>query len=201
VCESEWATLADQVKHESAAARWVSFSGSLPPESRTESFANIVRDLIVLGKEVWVDTSGSALESVLAVQGVNLKINGDEAGLAVSGEAAQTVDQAVAVARRLRRQGVGQVVITLGSLGAVMSSGSELLHAQPPSLKIVSAVGSGDAFLGGLLQATSQNRSARESLGWGVAAGAANALSVSGGQIALTDFNHLLSKVSYSNLG
>ena len=67
-------------------------------------------------------------------------------------------------------------------------------HARPPALKTVSTVGSGDAFLAGLVVALAEGATEPESLRRAVAAGAANARSIGGGRFDLDEFNAILSQ-------
>jgi fructose-1-phosphate kinase PfkB-like protein len=68
-------------------------------------------------------------------------------------------------------------------------------HAQGPDVQVVSTVGSGDAFLGGLASALDSGRDYSEALCEAVAAGTANALSAGGGQFALEDFEQIRKQV------
>jgi fructose-1-phosphate kinase PfkB-like protein len=64
--------------------------------------------------------------------------------------------------------------------------------AAPPSIRVISTVGSGDSFLAGLLVALERGAAAAEALCYAVAAGAANAQSLGGAHFALEDFKHVL---------
>jgi len=70
--------------------------------------------------------------------------------------------------------------------------------AQPPQLKIVSSVGSGDAFLGGLLFALENGASSETALQKAVAAGAANTLEFGGGTFSLPSFEEILQNTKIS---
>ncbi len=100
----------------------------------------------------------------------------------------------------LYRRGVNRVVITLGKLGAVMMSAEGLWQARPPAIKVVSAVGSGDSFLGGLVTALARNLPTPEALQWAVATGAANALAVGGGKIRQRDVEALYAQTRTTHL-
>jgi 1-phosphofructokinase family hexose kinase len=197
----DWPRLMAAVLRESEEKDIVCASGSLPPGSPPELFAELLTPLARAGKQVWVDTGGSALKAAIGVGGINVKVNGDEAGAVLNGEPATTVNLAVAAARELNRRGAGNVVITLGSLGAVMASGSESFHAQPPTIEVTSAVGSGDSFLGGLMNGLAGGATMVEALKAGTAAGAANALAVGGGRFAVEDFNRILAATTCSRWG
>lgn len=172
-------------------AEAVCLSGSLPPGSPLDSFVALTRDLCSAGQAVWVDTSGPALSRVLEM-GANIKVNGAEAG-AVLGMAVSSMDEALMAANQMRQRGAQSVAITLGALGAVLVTREGEWFAPTPAVKTVSAVGSGDCFLGGLVVALTADRSPHEALRWAVAAGAANAISVGGGRFTRMEFEDVLS--------
>jgi len=60
---------------------------------------------------------------------------------------------------------------------------------------VVSTVGSGDSFLGGLLSALDAGKDWPEALRDAVAAGTANALSAGGGKFALQEFQDIRKQV------
>lgn len=72
--------------------------------------------------------------------------------------------QAAAAAAAIRRMGVKNVLITLGSQGvyAVWQGGEELLP--PPAVKAVDTTGAGDAFNGAFAVALAENRPVPEAL-------------------------------------
>ncbi len=87
-------------------------------------------------------------------------------GLPVEDEA-----QAHAAAARLLELGVGAVILTLGSRGALLTTaeGSHLVPAFP--VTPVDTTAAGDAFLGGLAVALGEGKSLIEAMRWGNATG------------------------------
>jgi 1-phosphofructokinase family hexose kinase len=169
----------------------VCICGSLPPGTPPHAPADLVEALLATGVPVWLDTSGPALAHALDAQPTGLNINNEEAG-ALLGQRLTYLDDVHHAARTLRRRGIDHVVITLGARGAVLHSPQGEYHLRPPMVQAVSAVGSGDAFLGGLLVALSRGLPDPTVLAWGVAAGAANTLMPGGGLFARADFDDLL---------
>jgi 1-phosphofructokinase len=64
-----------------------------------------------------------------------------------------TVADAIDAARQLRRLGVGEVLVSLGPVGALLLSGERVLHAESAGTRVRSTVGAGDALLAGYLAA------------------------------------------------
>ncbi len=168
-------------------AHLVCISGSLPPGFSAETFGILLDGLAQRGKSVWVDTSGQALKAALGVRGVNLKVNAAELG-EVLGAAISSVKQAARAGAGLIGQGISTVAVTHGKQGAVLVSGGGVWVAQPPKIELVSSVGSGDAFLGGMAFALDAGFPPEVALRYGVAAGAANALHFGGGIVMQSEF-------------
>ena len=62
-------------------------------------------------------------------------------------------------------------------------------------MRVVSTVGSGDSFLGGLVSALDAGKDWPEALGNAIAAGTANALSAGGGRFARKEFEEIRGQV------
>ncbi len=182
--------LIGDVWEQAAQVNLVSVSGSLPPGFSLERYQTMLTGLVERGKSVWADTSGEALKTALTVHGICIKVNAAELGGAL-GMKISNAEQAAKAMHQLRERGISQAVITLGKDGAVFSSDVRVWVAQPPQLEIVSSVGSGDAFLGGLLFALENGASSEIALQKAVAAGAANALEFGGGTFSLASFEEI----------
>jgi 1-phosphofructokinase family hexose kinase len=192
---ADWERLANDVHREIAAAQTIGFSGSLPPGSLQEAFAQLLHKLCAVGKSVWVDISGATLSTALSVPGVNIKVNASEAE-AVLQQSIPTIGDAIQAAHTLRARGVQRVAITLGGAGAVLVTSAGEWHVAAPPIHAVSAVGSGDSFLAGLMLGLENGLSPLEALRWAVAAGAANALSAGGGQFTSDEFQAILARIT-----
>jgi 1-phosphofructokinase family hexose kinase len=191
--------LVSDVWEKSTEANQVCVSGSLPPGFSMDQFKTMLVGLVVREKPVWVDTSGHALQAALGVQGVNIKVNAAELGEVLNVKITDA-GQAVGLARELCQSGIKQAVVTLGGQGAVLVSASGAWAVRPPEIQIVSSVGSGDAFLGGLALAFSKGFPPDAALCHAVAAGAANALCAGGGVLSLADFERLRAELVVSKL-
>lgn len=191
VAPADWLRLTAQVARAASDAAAVCLSGSLPPGSVPGDYGALVRTLRVAGRPIWIDTSGAALAAAIEAGGASIKVNADEAA-ALVGAPLGRPDTALAAARELQRRTGAAVVLTLGGAGAVLANEQGSWHAQPPAIRVVSSVGSGDAFLAALVVALVRGQAAPAALCQAVAAGAANALSVGGGQIDTAIYQQLL---------
>lgn len=167
VDESVWQELVDRVRGSAAAASWVVVSGSLPPGVPANGYAEV-------GEGTSLAVDGTKLGGA---QPTLVKVNAAEAAQ-MTGEPVDTPEDALAAAVELRRRSGGEgraAVVTLGRAGAVLidtdgRAWEGLLDASGPY-----AVGSGDAFLAGLVLALEGGASWPDALRAALGAGAANA--------------------------
>jgi 1-phosphofructokinase len=161
----------------------VVLSGSLPPATPLDWYADLVRSLRDTGARVAVDTSEAAL---LALLGAGpdaapylLKPNSEELAQ-VAGVPEQDVladpEVALAAVRTLHDRGVAEVLLTLGADGALLSTADGgLWSAIPPRIAVRSTVGAGDCSLAGYLLADVAGAGPADRLRTAVAYGAASA--------------------------
>jgi 1-phosphofructokinase len=158
------------VKNAVQSADWLVASGSLPPGTPAGVYADLVRSLADSGTSVAVDTSGLALEAVLAAGPTLIKPNREELA-EVTGQALLTIDDVVEAASRLRDRGAGSVLASLGADGAVLVDDDGAIHGRTPAVPPLSSVGAGDAMLAGFLAGGGKGADALiEGLAWGAAA-------------------------------
>jgi ribokinase len=91
---------------------------------------------------------------------------------------------ALAAAATLRDWGAGSVVVTLGSEGCLVATGTGVATIAAPAVRAVDTVGAGDAFNGALAVALAEGRPVVEAATWACAAGAL-AVTRTGAQTAL----------------
>jgi 1-phosphofructokinase len=153
-----------------ASADWLVVSGSLPPGTPPEVYADLVRALAGSGIRVAVDTSGPALEAAVAAGPGLVKPNRDELA-EVTGVRLVTIADVVEAACRLRDRGARAVLASLGGDGAVLVDDDGAIHGQTPVVSPLSSVGAGDAMLAGFLAGGGVGAKALTvGLAWGAAA-------------------------------
>ncbi len=138
--EATRTALAALLHRHAEGARWVALSGSLPPGTPLDWYADLVRALRDTGARIAVDTSEAPLLALLAA-GPDaapdlLKPNAEElAQLTGVPEEALTADReaAVAAVATLHERGVAEVLLTLGGDGALLSrADGGVWSAAPP---------------------------------------------------------------------
>lgn len=178
------AAVEDRLINRSQADDWVVLSGSLPPGVDPSWYGVLTARLKTAGRRVAVDTSGAALSATLADADHLpdlLKPNAEELA-SLTGDDGATLEAdpvaASAAAARLVDNGVGAVLLTLGSQGAVLITTGGVWRATPPPITLRSTVGAGDASLAGYLLADLRGLDApgrlREAVAYGAAAASLN---------------------------
>ncbi|KZF05511.1 1-phosphofructokinase [Rhodococcus sp. EPR-157] len=146
-------------------ATWVVLSGSLPPGIPVDWYAELVTALRATPCKVAVDTSDAPLlalaasfpasapdlikpnsEELAQLTGVD---GGDLERAAAAGDPIAAVD----ASRILLARGIGAVLATLGSAGAVLVTAEGAWFATPPKIDAISTVGAGDSSLAGYILA------------------------------------------------
>ncbi len=163
--------------------------GSLPPGLPDDYYARLIDCARDAGVPALLDTSGRALRPGVTAKPLLVKPNRAEAAQLIGHEVRDVYD-AVTAAEALRALGASAVALTLGAEGAILVTAGGAWHGRVAVTGGVSPVGSGDAFLAGLLaglvgvvargdsrdivQALTDEAAAWEALARAVACGAAN---------------------------
>ncbi|MGW9413699.1 1-phosphofructokinase family hexose kinase [Arthrobacter cupressi] len=177
----------------SQGASWVVLAGSLPPGVPADFYATVAARLRSTDDGaapfIAIDSSGTPLAAAISGRGDGrpdlLKPNAEE--LAELAAAAGFTDHhtaeeleadpglAARAAAAVVGSGVGTVLATLGSKGAVLVTADGAWLATHPPIRAVSTVGAGDSSLAGYLLAATQGGTPQDCLRQAVAHGAAAA--------------------------
>lgn len=135
-------------------ADWVVIAGTVPPSADGElSLGELIRTSRAEGARVAVDTSGPALDRVLAddiARVALLKPNTHELA-EVAGRPLRTIGEVVDAARGLVRRGCETVYVSMGEDGALAVTADGTWWARATAPAVVNATGAGDASLAGFL--------------------------------------------------
>jgi 1-phosphofructokinase len=169
--QTEVDALIDAVAQHLDGADWLVCGGSLPAGVPDDFYATLVELAHHKGVPVVVDSSGAPLAASLPARPDLIKPNVHELAELVQAPLA-TLGDVIDAAQQIRRHGVGVVLASLGSDGALLIDDTGALYGQAPVDKVVSTVGAGDALLAGYLSAAGSPRhqSLASALQWGAAA-------------------------------
>lgn len=178
---------------------WWVLAGSLPPGVTPDFYARVIRALNARQAQAILDTGGESLRAGCAERPFLVKPNTEEAR-ALTGMPMDTLEQVSLAAAEIRRMGAQNVVVSMGKQGALLQTDRETCLVHSPKITEKNPIGAGDSMVGGLVWALTQGFGLKESLGWGVASGAATA-SLSGTEVGSRALiESLLSQVVYESL-
>lgn len=178
---------------------WWVLAGSLPPGVSDDFYARIVSVLNKHQSNAILDTSGESLRLGCAEKPCLVKPNAEEAQ-ALTGLPMETPAEIAVAATEIRKLGAQNVVISIGKAGALLQTAEGTWLTHSPKVKEKNPIGAGDSMVGGLVSALTRGLALKESLGWGVASGAATA-SLSGTEVGSRSLiESLLAQVRYESL-
>ena len=155
---------------------WFVASGSLARGLPADFYARVARLVKARGGRVVLDSSGAALHHALK-EGVYLVKPSRRELEHLLGRKATTPADEEALAREVVDSGRAEIVaLTLGAEGAVLATRDLTLRLASPPIEARSAVGAGDSFIGGMVWALASGHPLGEAFAYGVAAGAAAAM-------------------------
>jgi 6-phosphofructokinase 2 len=155
---------------------FVVLSGSQPPGVAKDFPAILSQHVAGKHARLIVDTSGPALFHLVETPHEALyvlRMDGEEAE-ELAGRPLPSRRDTADFAEELVKKRVAEIVIVArGADGSVLSSAEGSWHTVSPPVKVVSAVGAGDSFVGAFTLALSRGQAPGDCLRWGVAAAAA----------------------------
>jgi 1-phosphofructokinase family hexose kinase len=169
-----WDDLVNVVAERLGGASWLIMSGSLPRGAPATGYAELIDVARAEGVAVALDTRGDSLVEALPAGPDIVKVNASEASDVIGSPVTTGSAPAAAVALRSRSGGKGAAVLTLGADGAVAAIGDKQWRGRS-DVRGPYSVGSGDAFLAGLVTALDRGEGWTEALALALGAGAANA--------------------------
>lgn len=160
--------------------------------------ADIYRNLIAIGKEAGkrciLDTSGEALLHGIEAAPYMMKPNQKELEYLI-GHRLKDIGEVQEAAQRLRKKGIGHVLVSLGKKGLLSVSEQGALWAKSPSVKAVNTVGCGDSVVASYAISVLKGEDEYTALKRAAAISAANAVSLESGDISLELAEDLLEKI------
>lgn len=185
ISAEEWNALLTKVDELANGCEWATIGGSLPPGVPTDTYRILGERLRNCGCKVLLDADGDALREGLAGRPTMIKPNDPEAARLLNRKI-ETDEEAIGAANSLYEmlgRGEAIAVLSRGAAGAIMTLAAGTYVGRSPKVEARSTIGSGDSLLGAMLWSLTRGDAPEEALRWGLAAGAATALT-DGSEIA-----------------
>ncbi len=175
-------------------ARCLVMSGTIAPGAPVGLYGRLTRLASDFGAISVVDAQGEALTEALKAEPGLVKPNVQELEATV-GRRLSGVSELMEAMRELTHRGAKRVVVTAGKGAVLAFDGVYSWKIEPPSVKVVNPIGSGDAFTAGLVRSLVRGDDLGEACRWGAAAGTANALTLLAGEVERADVDRLAREV------
>lgn len=199
ISSEEERAIEDAVRRELDGARWLLLCGSLPPGISADFYARLIEMARQKNVKTLLDTGGEALLLGLRARPTIVKPNRPEAERLLD-RALLTRQQTVDALHEIMEMGPEAVVLSLGSEGALGSSGTGSYHALAPEIRQACPIGAGDALAATCVWALAENHPFPEALRWGVAAGTAAAATPGTSFASLTETQQMRERVRVEKL-
>jgi 1-phosphofructokinase family hexose kinase len=177
VPSASWAELMELVTTVMNPGGWLTISGSLPRGAPEEGYRDLVREARASGVRVALDSEGERLRLALEAEPDVVKVNAVEVE-GLLGVPTQRRDDAIAAASKLRAMAGGHGhagVVTRGAEGVVLAAPDGSLFEGKLYVRGRYPVGSGDAFLAGLVTSLDREEGWHAALCSALGAATANA--------------------------
>lgn len=162
---------ADAFREHAASADVVVITGSSPPGTPPTFYRDLLRDTPA---RCVLDIHGDDLWAALQARPFVVKPNRDELSATLRRDLSSD-DDLVSAMRELNGQGAEWVVVTHGPVPVWMTSVSDTIRVEPPTVDVVNPIGCGDCMAAGIAWGVAQGKSPTEWLRLGIAAAADNA--------------------------
>jgi 1-phosphofructokinase len=172
--------LIEKCQELSRGAAWVVIGGSLPPGLPHDAYKILIEAVQCEDCGVVLDADGEPMKLGLEARPSFIKPNLKEASRLLGRDL--TVEEAPKAAQELFQKlrdtkGIPPfVVLSMGKHGAVLACGDGVFMGHSPKVEAKSTIGSGDSLIGGVLWGLHENMPLPEAFRWGLAAGAATAM-------------------------
>jgi len=154
---------------------YVVISGSLPEGLKPAVYSKIIDIAKSRSATVVLDTDGEALKFNISHKPHIIKPNRHELSRVI-GRSLESVEDVVIAAKEVNRMGIEIVLVSMGKDGIVYVSQNKVMHATPPTVKVINTIGAGDSSVAGFIYAKHMGFSEEDALKYAVAAGTATTL-------------------------
>ena len=175
----------------------VTFTGRVPKGVSMKAVKAFLGRLKDKGARIVIDSRSFSLDDIFEVKPWLIKPNQEEISEYFS-EDISTVEQSAEKAKVLAARGIDNVMISLGSLGALLFCDGRLYTAKPPKIEALSTIGAGDSSIAGFISAFADGKCADECLRSAVAYGSAACLTEGSMPPEKEDIERIYSQVELS---
>lgn len=153
----------------------VTLTGRNPSGVGIEETKACLRRFAERGAKLVIDSRSFSLSDLVEMKPWLIKPNQEEISVYL-GREIESLGEVIEAAQELHEGGMANVMISLGSKGALLVSDEGVFSAKPPKIEARSTIGAGDSSIAGFLAASAEGLGAKECLCRAVAYGTAACL-------------------------
>lgn len=175
VTEDDVARLTKRLKALLKDGDWLIICGSVPPPLDDKTYENLLKKIkTVKNINVVVDACGGLLTNTLKYRPFLIKPNIFELSEIFGLKTLPNTKEIAACARTLQKQGARNVIVSMGSDGAVMvTETDQAMYVRAARGQLVNSVGAGDSMIAGFIHEYLASGNYFSSLNFATAAGSA----------------------------
>ena len=191
----EWTALDDKLLELLAKTKIMILAGAPPPGTPEDIYAKFTHSAQESGAIVLIDAHGKALLEALAYAPLLVKMNDQELA-ATCGCSVDDENMLCEAAQLLITRGAQWLLVTQGKRDAWLFNKTTVWRFKPPAVNALNTVGSGDATTAGIAAGLIRGQPVMDAIRLGIACGAANATTLTPGDIDAGLVEKLVSQVS-----
>ena len=173
--ESILASVLEKLDSEELDGSIITFTGRVPSGISMSAVKEFLNALNKKGARIVIDSRSFTLEDIVEVGPWLIKPNQEEISAYLNCEI-DSFEDALSGAKALHAKGIENVMISLGSKGALLVCSEGAFVAAPPKIEALSTIGAGDSSIGGFLAAAKSGKGAEGMLRLAVSYGTAACL-------------------------
>lgn len=177
----------------------ITFTGRVPSGVGMGSIKEFLKAFSNKGARIVIDSRSFSLDDLRELRPWLIKPNQEEISEYL-GREINSFDEITAAATALHRDGIENVMISLGGDGAMLVCGDGIFVATPPKIDALSTIGAGDSSIAGFLAAFKRQKKPLECLCTAVAYGSAACLTEGTKPPRKEDIEMILPLINAKNL-
>lgn len=164
--------VAEELREQIDGETFVTFTGRVPSGLDMSVVKAFLRRLEAWGAKIVIDSRSFSLDDLVEMKPWLIKPNQEEISEYL-GRDIRTFEEVSRAAHELYEQGIANVMISLGSQGALLVCRDGAFVATPPRIEALSTIGAGDSSIGGFLAEAVKGESGEQMLCGAVSYGTA----------------------------
>lgn len=173
----------------------VSFTGRVPEGISAEQVTQFLSLLKKRGAKLVIDSKSLLLSDIYSIKPWLIKPNEEEISAYFKCEV-DSIEKAEEKAMEISKQGIENVMVSLGDKGALLIADGKVYKAIPPKITSVSTIGAGDSAIAGFISAYIEGAAPLERLKTAVSFGTAACLTEGTAPPNKTEIKMLLKRIS-----